>query len=258
MRSNTFLKMFVVVLIIFFSLKALSELAYIKGADQVSSDKNLLKISTQIFPLMSDHYYSYGSVLLDQYIKDKRSKTLDESRKMLLRSLSLNNLNFSAHFLLGKSYLASESSEPLDFEKGLSLIKNASSIRKTNLGINIDTIKVYLSLWPFLDKEAKDTASSLMKISIPKIKTEKFTEIIEAWGFYSKDPSFLNSILNKTGRHYKSVHNELLKHELDLKFRHKLMAQSEYLIFKRGETDKIKYADDIKKTKICLKGLTAY
>ncbi len=71
--------------------------------------------------------------------------------------------------------------------------------------------------------------------------------IIETWGFYSKDPVFLNSVMNNTGRHYRIVQKELIKHELELKFRHKLLAQSEFLIFKRAESDKIKYAEDLKK-----------
>ncbi len=141
MRRNTILKIAIIVLIVFFSLKSLSELALIQGNKKISLNTGLLKTSSLIFPLISDHFYRYGGVLLEKYIKNKEVTTLEKSRKALQKSISLNNLNFSAHFLLGKSYLMSESSGPLDFEKGLKLIKNASSIRKTNLGVNVDTIK---------------------------------------------------------------------------------------------------------------------
>jgi len=254
-KSNGFLKFIIVLLIIFFSFKTLSEIAFVKGAKDDEVNPGMIKLSTQIFPVASCNYYKYGSFLLNRYAENNNIKVLEESREMFERSLELNNLNFSSHFLLGRSYLASESSNPLDFEKGLRLIKNASSIRKTNLGINVDTIKIYLSLWPFIDKEDKETAVSLMKISMQKIDKSKFEKIMETWGFYSKDPTFLSSILNSTGRHYLVVHKELIKHELDLKFRHKLLAQSEFVFFKRIEKDRSKYDDNMKKIKSLLKRL---
>ena len=248
MKKNSILRFIIIVLIIFFSLKTLSEIAFVKGTKDNVVNPGMIKLSTQIFPIASCNYYKYGSFFLDKYADSKSLKVLEKSREMFERSLVLNNLNFSAHFLLGRSYLASDSSDPLDFEKGLRLIKNASSIRKTNLGINIDMIKIYLSLWPFVGKEDKETAISLMKISMKKIKKDKFEKIIETWGFYSKDSAFLSSILNSTGRHYPVVNKELIKHELDLEFRHKLLAQSEYLLFKKAETDKLKFSDSIKNT----------
>ena len=176
---------------------------------------------------------------------------------MFERSLSLNNLHFSSHFLLGRSYLASDSANPSDFEKGLRLIKNASSIRKTNLSVNVDTIKLYLSLWPFISREDKDTSISLMKISMLKMGTNRFEKIMETWGFYSKDTRFLSSVLNNKGKNYPIVLKELTKHELELKFRFKLLAQAEYLLFKRVEGDKTKYSGDIKKIRSLSKSLVA-
>ncbi len=243
MRNTNILKSIIIILVLFFSLKAISELAYIKGANNDPPDPGFVKLSTQIFPLLSSNYYNYGSLLMDRNGKTHK-KSLEESRQMFERSIRLNNLNFSSHFLLGRTYLESNSTDPLVFEKGLRLIKNASSIRKTNLSINSDTVMIYLSLWPFIGQEDKDTAISLMKISMSKVGKEKFEKIIETWGFYSQDPSFLTSILNKTGRFYQTVHKELIKHELDLNFRHRLLAQTEYLQLKRFETEKQKYAGD--------------
>ena len=248
MKSSGVLKFTIILLFIIFSLKALSEIAFIKATSGENVRLSLIKMSTQIFPVISDHNYRYGNILLEMYAENKNEKVLDESRGMFRRSLALNNLNFSSHFLLGRSYLASDSADPTEFDKGLKFIKNASLIRKTNLGINVDTIKIYLSLWPFISKEDREVAVSLMRISMPKIEKNKFGEIMEAWGFYSKDSSFLSAILNEYGKHYFIVLNELLKHELHIDIRHKLLAQWEYLIFKECESEKIKYSNNIKQS----------
>jgi len=231
------MKILIILMVVIFGLKMLSEILFEKSIKNGKIDMDTMSLSSKFFPIVSETYFRHGYELLSEFSTSKKDSLLTKSRISFIRSIKLNNLNFYSYFFLGKSYLLSESTDPVLFEKGLKYLKFASAIRKTAVKVNIDTIKIYLSLWPFLDKEAKDSAINLMRSSAFRMGKHQFANIIEVWGLYSKDGDFLKSIINKDSKYYEFVIDVLKKQELEMELRQSLISDLELSEFKKIEKE---------------------
>ncbi|MEN8155193.1 MAG: hypothetical protein ABFR75_14340 [Acidobacteriota bacterium] len=236
MKKFTVLRIVILVLIIIFGLKFLSEIFFVKG--NKNSDGNnsyFFGISSVIFPVSSEAFFRHGHSLLTDFERSKETSLLKNSIRSFKASLSLNPLNYNAHMFMGKALMMNDLANPSDFETAVRSLKKASSIRPGDVSVSSDTIKVLLSLWPFLDKQDRAFCSELMQKLIKKIDRENFLEILETWGLYSKDPQFSNSFFNDKKRFYNDVVKELAKQELDLESRWKFLSEMEKNILDRNK-----------------------
>ena len=230
MKNSLIPRIIIVGFIIFFGLKSLSEILEPGGKNgNATGDTGALRLSEKLFPFSSRTNVLIGNALLERFIKSNNEDQLNESIVRLRKAVRLNRLNFQAHLSMAKAYMSFETGDPIIFENGLNALKAASNIRPTNLKINFETLKIFVSLWPFLDSQDKSWAGELLGNMIQRLNGDQFREILQIWGLYSKDPGFIKFAGNDPGRFYKDIVDELEKQELSLNLRQTLLANLENL-----------------------------
>ncbi len=236
MKNSLGIKIAIIILIIFFGLKFLSEILFIKAtSEEVNKDPDLLRLSSTIFPISSEVEFNLGVAMLNEYDNSGNEVQLEKSIERFTKSIKLNHLNFYSHFLLAKALMSKESGNPLEFEHALLSLKTAARIRPTNISINKEILKIYLSLWPFLNTKDKVWSGEVMSKLIMRINRSEFMKILEIWGLYSKDSGFLKYTFNNTGKFYKEIIQEMEKQELNLPLRQRFVAALENRLLEEYE-----------------------
>jgi len=225
MKNTGKWKFLIIVLIVLFGLKTLSEILLKKGtADATNSDKKMLFLSDMIFPISSYVNYKIGDSLLSDFHKKEDVEVLEKCIKSLKKSIKLNPLNFFSYYALARGLMSYGPETPEHFEDALKALKTTLYIRSTNLSLNKEILKVYLSLWPFLSPEDKKWSGSLMRGLIPRLNQKEFKKIMKIWSLYSKDSGFIRYAFNNSARFYKEIIDEMEEQELDLRLKQRFEA----------------------------------
>ncbi len=225
MKDLRKLKFLIIVLIIIFGLKTLSEILLKKGiSNPENSDKKMLFLSSMIFPLSSDAHYKLGDSFLKDFSKKEDFVVLEKGINNFKKSIRLNQLNFFSYYALARGLMSFGPETPEHFEKALKALKTTLYIRSTNLSLNKEILKVYLSLWPFLSSEDKKWSGSLMSDIILRLNRKEFKKILEVWSLYSKDSEFIKFAFNSSARFYKDIIEVMEKQELDLQLKQRFEA----------------------------------
>jgi len=251
MRSRRIFKIFIFILVIFWGLKFLSDIFFVKG--EISDLPNSIEsydAGNKIFPFSSEDRFLHAYSLLSAFEKDGDLNKLKKSIDLFKYSIRLNQLNYFSFLYLGNALMQFESPDPDIFKNGLTAIRRSSFIRKFSTNVNTNTLEIYLSMWPFLSKEDRLFTDNLMKKSIGRIDGNTFKSIIEIWGLYSQDKEFLQSIFNPAQRYYNETIKLLGKKQLLIDVREKFLAEKEiktlqkieknYNEFKKGEISDLK------------------
>ena len=164
MRSSFILRITIVLITIIWGLKSVSDFIYIKGEHSTQKKAPaLFRVSSQIFPMSSQKKFMYALSKLNSFNKTGNRNDLIESIKFFRNSIDKNRLNYFAHMYLGRAMMNLNSPDPDIFLNAMRAIKNTSLIRRSDTGINSETVKIYLSMWQFLSKEEKDFTKTLRR-----------------------------------------------------------------------------------------------
>lgn len=225
MRNRIFYKIILFVITLFFTFQFISQIFLSIG--ESSENQNFLKLSTVFCPIDTYPFYRYGFMKLKSYIKNRNEIDIEESILFLKKSIDRNLLYYNTYQSLGKAYFSQNKPGTDFFERGLKAFKRATFIRKTNIQLNTDTLKLYLSMWPLLKEEDKKFAFNLMGKTIKRVNKNDFLSVLEIWSLYSKDADFLKKNLAKRPEFYLYAVNNLEKAELFLNLRQEFLSNFE-------------------------------
>ena len=227
MRNRIYYKIVLLIIILFFAFQLISQIFLSVG--ESSENQNFVKLSTVFCPIDAYPFYRYGFMKFKSYIKNKNKIDIDESILFFKKSIDRNLLYYNTYQALGKAYFSKNMPGTDFFEKGLKAFKRATFIRKTNIQLNLDTLRLYLSMWPLLKEEDKKFAFNLMGKTIRRVNKNNFLSILEIWSLYSKDINLLKRNLAKRPEFYLYTANRLEKAELFLNLRQEFL--SDYEVF---------------------------
>jgi len=233
-RDKIIIRMFLIASILFFGLQFLSHTFLVIGKN-TPDFKNIkfLKLSSHFLPIDAKPLLEYGFVLLKKNQQSPDSQVLEKSISYFKKSIGSNMLDYNAHLYLGKAYLFRNIKDHTSFEQAMVALKRAAQIRGSNIGVSMDTMKVLLSMWPFLQKEDKTFCGDLLRKSIKKIKKEDINSLLEIWLLYSKDVDFFKEALKKEPRYYLVAAEKLLHLEMDMEARHDFLSKyASYILAK--------------------------
>lgn len=248
MRNRIYYKIVLLIITLFFVFQLISHIFLSIG--ESSKDQNFVRSGVAIFPIDAYPFYRYGFMKLKSYIKNRNEIDIKESVSFFKKSIECNLLYYKSYQSLGKAYFSQNQPEADFFERGLKAFKRATFIRKTNIQLNLDTLKLYLSMWPLLNEENKKFAFNLMEKTIKRVNGNNFLSILEIWSLYSKDINLLKRNLAKRPEFYLYTAKRLEKTELFLDLRQEFLANYE-VFFLRNTWQKFDKIDknSIKKLK---------
>jgi hypothetical protein len=233
-KDKIITRILLIVLLLFFGLQFLSHTFLVIGKN-TPDFKNIkfLKLSSHFLPIDAKPLLEYGFVLLKKNQQSPDSRVLEKSISYLKKSISRNMLDYNAHLYLGKAYYFRNMTDHTSFDQAMASLKRAAQIRGSHIEVSMDTMKVLLSMWPFLQKEDKTFCGELLKKSIKKMKKEDFNSLLEIWSLYSRDVDFFKDALKKEPRYYLAAAEKLLHLEMDMKTRHDFLSKyAAYLLAK--------------------------
>ena len=233
-KNKIIIRILLIVLFLFFGLQFLSHTFLVIGKN-TPDFKNIkfLKLSSYFLPVDAKPLLEYGFVLLKKNQQSPDSRVLEKSISYFKKSISRNMLDYNAHLYLGKAYYFRNMTDHTSFDQAMASLKRAAQIRGSHIGVSMDTMKVLLSMWPFLQKEDKTFCGELLKKSIKKMKKEDFNSLLEIWSLYAKDIDFFKEALKKEPRYYLAAAEKLLHLEMDMKTRHDFLSKyAAYLLAK--------------------------
>jgi hypothetical protein len=225
-KDKKIIRILLIVLLLFFGLQFLSHTFLVIGKN-TPDFKNIifLKLSSYFLPIDAKPLLEYGFVLLKKNQQSQDNQVLEKSISYLKKSISRNMLDYNAHLYLGKAYFFRNMTDHTSFDQAMASLKRAAQIRGSHIGVSMDTMKVLLSMWPFLQTEDKTFCSDLLKKSIKKMKKEDFNSLLEIWSHYSKDVDFFKEALKKEPRYYQAAAEKLLQIEIDMNVRHDFLSK---------------------------------
>lgn len=230
MRNRIYYKIVLLIITLFFAFQLISHIFLSIG--ETSKNQNFVKLSTVFCPIDTYPFYRYGFMKLKSYIKNRNEIDIEESILFFKKSIDRNFLYYMTYQSLGKAYFSQNQPGTDFFERGLEAFKRATFIRKTNIQLNLDTLKLYLSMWPLLKEENKKFAFNLMGKTIKRVNKNSFLPILEIWSLYSKDIDLLKKNLAKRPEFYLCAANRLEKSELFLNLRQEFLANYEVFFLK--------------------------
>jgi hypothetical protein len=195
-----------------------------------SQNIELLKLASLISPFDSEIRYLYGLALLKENQQSLHKGVAQKSINSFKIAIGYNILNYNAYLMLGKAMLSPSITEPTTFEDAIKAFKRAAQIRGINKSVSLDTLKLFISLWPLLNESDQAFCKDLLERSINRLSREEFKGLIEIWTLYSRDVTFMEDILKRNPRYYYTVANELKKKEILLKNRQAFLSQYEVYI----------------------------
>jgi hypothetical protein len=239
MRNRIYYKIALLIITLFFVFQLISHIFLSIG--ETSENQNFVKLSTVFCPIDTYPFYRYGFMKLKSYIKNRNEIDIEESILFFKKSIDRNFLYYMTYQSLGKAYFSKNMPGTDFFERGLEAFKRATFIRKTNIQLNVDTLKLYLSMWPLLKEEDKKFAFNLMGKTIKRVNKNNFLSILEIWRLYSKNADLLKKNLAKRPEFYLYAANNLEKSELFINLRQEFLSNYEVFCLKNTwkEFDKI-------------------
>jgi hypothetical protein len=241
-KDKRIIRIFLIVLILFFGLQFLSHTFLFIGKN-TPDFKNIkfLKLSSHFLPIDAKPLLEYGFVLLKKNQQSQDYKVLEKSISYFKKSISSNMLDYNAHLYLGKAYFFRNKKDHISFDQAMAALKRAALIRGSNIGVSMDTMKVMLSMWPFLQKEDKTFCGDILRKSIKKINKEDFNSLLEMWSLYSKDIDFFKEALKKKPDYYLVAAEKLLYLEMDMNARHDFLSKYAAYILTKIQNQYHKY-----------------
>ncbi len=245
LKNKIIIRILLIALILFFGLQFLSHtfLFFGKNTPDFKSIK-FIKLSSQFLPIDAKPLLEYGFVLLKKNQQSPDYQILEKSISYFKKSISSNMLDYNAHLYLGKAYLFRNMKDHISFDQAMAALKRAARIRGSNIGVSMDTMKMMLSMWPFLQKEDRTFCSDLLRKSIQKIKKEDFNALLEIWSLYSKDVDFFKEALKKESRYYLVAAEKLLHIEMDMEVRHDFLSKYAAYILAKIQNQYHKYLEE--------------
>jgi len=209
-----------ILLLPFFVLQFLSAGFLLLGTRSAGAPKPAhLRTAARLFPLDPTPLYEYGFYSLQKYEQSKDPRFLSSGITYLEKTLGLNMYFYYAHHYLGKAYLLLNAIRLDTFDQGVKSLHRAAAIRSNNLQVSLETMRMYLSLWPFLGAEEKKFCAELLKKSTRRITTADFAALLEIWGLYAQDIDCFKDILSRKPEYYQLVGKKMLELEINLAFR---------------------------------------
>jgi len=237
MKDKKLLKIFVIVLIIFFQIRLLSHIFLKWGESEDGQNKQKpLKVSHLFFPLDYFVSYKYAMYLFEKGVLYKNDPLILKSINWLKKSIRQNPFFHLSHHNLGKAYLLYNFPERQFFRQGIQELKSAVQIDKSNKFMVKDTAEVLLSMWPLLSEKDKTLCKNLLLGFMSKFSWEEFKPVVELWWLYSKDIPFLKQLIEEN----KAILNDLSLFLVELKgplnLRWEFLADYETYILKKNIT----------------------
>jgi hypothetical protein len=196
MINNRFLKILILLAIIFFHAQFLSHLFWKVG--ESSEDKEQLKffrVSHFLFPLDYISSYELAYALLERGYQAKDNALILESSRWFKRSIENNPFYFLSHYNLGRAYLFYNYPQSEFFAEAVTAFKKAVLLNDRDKTIVLDTVKVFITLWPLLSEEDKRLTRDLLIKTAQKLNWGDFADIVEKWWLYAKDEDFMQKII---------------------------------------------------------------
>lgn len=221
-----------ILLLPFFLLQFLSEGFLTLGTRSADAPQTgYLRIASRLFPLDPTPLYEYGFYSLQKYEKSKDPRFLSTGIAYLEKALGLNMYLYYAHHYLGKAYLLLNATRLDTFDQGVKSLHRAAGIRSNNLQVSLDTMRMYLSLWPFLESKEKKFCAGLLKKSTRRITPADFSALLDIWGLYAQDIDCFKDILARKPEYYQLVGKKMVELEINLAFRREFLYRyAEYLM----------------------------
>jgi len=225
MRNRIYYKIVLLIITLFFVFQLISQIFLSIG--ESSENENFVKLSTVFCPIDTYPFYRYGFMKLKSYVINRNEIDIENSILLFKKSIDRNLLYYKTYQSLGKAYFLKNMPGTDFFERGLKAFKRATFIRKTNIQLNLDTLKLYLSMWPLLKEEDKKFAFNLMGKTIKRVNRDDFLSILEIWSLYSKDADLLKKNLAQRPEFYLCSANNLEKRGLFLNLRQEFLSNYE-------------------------------
>lgn len=228
MRSS-WMKLTLIALIVFFELQFLSHLILdVIPLKERHRYPTPARISARFFPIDPYPKVVYAHGLLAAFCGDPNRAPVEKGIGYLDKAVRQNMLLYQAHFYLGKSYLCLNRPNTDDFIRGVSSLKKAASLRRGNLSVAIDTLKVMVPMWPLLSGDDRKFAADLLMDIAPKIKPNEMKTILASWTMFVGDFERLTQLLSVAPSHYKMAADLAVRKKIPLEKRYDLMARFEH------------------------------
>lgn len=224
MKSSR-IKLTLIIMIVVFELQFLShlvlDLAPLKENRRYPTPA---RISSLFFPLDPNPKVVYGHGLLAAFCGDTNRAPVEKSVDYFRKAIHQNMLFYQAHFYLAKAYLCLNRPNTDDFSNALSSLKRAATLRRGNLSVGTETLKVLVPMWPLLNEGDRTFVTNLFKDVADKIKREEMKGILEFWGLYVGDFMILKDLLAGTPAYYSLAADIAIRKHIPLSLRHEMMS----------------------------------
>jgi len=225
MRPKIFLKVLVIVGVIFFTGRLVSHVSLFFAENQDRAIKTrCLKASYWFFPLDYFSAYKYAFGWLEQGFNKKDNKMLEKSIHWFKKSIRQNPFFHLSHHHLGKAYLFHDYPHSEFFAEGVKEIKRAVEIYQNNKIMVRDTAEILLSMWPLLSEADKELSRVLLLKYMSRFSWEEFEPLVELWWLYSREISFMETLLEKNPGFLSPVARLLIQLEGPLNLRWTFLA----------------------------------
>lgn len=220
-------KLIYVSVAVFLTLQLVSHLGMALGSRSPSLGRMFLKMSSLAMPLDPETHLEYGYRILQDNEKKPDRQLLLKGIDALERAASSNMLHYNAHYFLAKGYLFADKPGQPYFDQAVRSFKRAGLLRPKNPDVSLDTLKVYMSLWNLLGKEDRVFVKEVFSDALGQFDSQQVLSLLELWGLYIRDISFLENGLEKYPHFYLEAAQKLTELEMDLQQRQRFLARYE-------------------------------
>lgn len=192
--KNRLISVSITLLLLYFLAQTASD-AFLSYYVPGSSDTTWLRQAANLNPMAADAHLMMGLSALEQAQKTKSSDDLNLAVSQLKTTIRFNPFVYQAHINLGKAYFMLSEKESHWVSDGILAFRRAASIRGANMGVAIDTARLFFSLWPLLKKEDQDFTRSLVLGIMHRISQKDFEGLVELWSLYNRKIELMEELI---------------------------------------------------------------
>jgi tetratricopeptide (TPR) repeat protein len=201
-----------------------------------------LEEAVKFFPLNDLVFYELGKAYFDLGFKNLHDAGLGEANLQkavlnLKKSVMINPASSFSHFFLGQALLYLDLISPQKNAKFGAEFRKAVQLAGENMQILREVGALFLSHWPELSEEERNTTSDILNRIVGKIDQNELARLLSIWEMNLKDYSVMDKILPADARLYRQYAEYLGEKSLSLEERLKYLARAEQLEFAKAKED---------------------